>query len=318
MQTAADSLAQDSVFSVTDSLGQVTDKLASWIDALISHIPEIVSAVVVFLIFLGLAKLARRVVRGGMSRISNNLQVTNLLATIIYVAVVAIGLFIALGILQLDGTVSKLLAGVGIVGLALGFAFQDIAANFISGVLMAIRRPFKEGDLIETNDYLGIIEEVTLRSTLVRTLTGQLVLIPNSKVFQNAIVNYTTLGSRRVDLSVGVSYGDDLEKAKSLALAAVRGIEGRDESREPELFYESFGDSSINYTVRFWIGFRKQVDYLSLRSEAIMRIKTAYDEGGITIPFPIRTLDFGIVGGKELSEALPEGLRGASASKGDA
>ena len=142
-------------------------------------------------------------------------------------------------------------------------------------------------------------------STVVRVPTGQLVYVPNSSVFKNRLVNYTMTGQRRVDVACGISYGDDLEKAKRVALEAIEALDGRIPGRDVELFYEEFGGSSINFVLRFWIQFgRSQTDYLAARSRAVMALKQAFDENDITIPFPIRTLDFGILGGVPLREEL--------------
>ena len=184
-------------------------------------------------------------------------------------------------------------------------ARSGISANFMSGIFLAFRRPFTPGDLVETNGILGIVHDVTLRSTVLNTMTGQRVIMPNKHVFENAIINYNAYGHRRIDLEVGVSYGDDLQKAKRVALEAVHKIEGRDEKRDPELFYSGFGDSSINFVIRTWIPFYKQTDFLEAQSQAVMLVKEAFDVHDITIPFPIRTLDFGIKGGEKLSDFWP-------------
>ena len=201
-------------------------------------------------------------VRRALARVSSHAELNGLLATVASLVVLVTGLFVALGIVGLDKTVTSLLAGVGIIGLALGFAFQNIASNFVSGVLLLTRRPFGANDVIRTNDFMGTVMDIDLRATVIRTFEGQLVTIPNNEVLQKPIVNFTASGQRRVDIPVGVSYGDDLAKAKRVAVAAVERIDYRDETRPVELFYEAFGDSSINFTLRFWIDFRTQPDYL--------------------------------------------------------
>ncbi|MDX1532065.1 MAG: mechanosensitive ion channel [Rhodothermales bacterium] len=285
--------------------GDLVDKLEGWVEGLILLLPNFVAAAILVVVFALLAKGVRRVVHGVLRRTSSMEQVNSLLATIAYVVVLAVGLFLALGVLGLDKTVTSLLAGAGIIGLALGFAFQDLASNFIAGILLAVRRPFSEGDIIETADHMGVVEDLNLRSTWVRTFQGQRVIIPNSQVFQNPVTNYSR-GSRRVDVRCGVAYGDDLEQARDVTLAAVRGLDAADPDRPIDLYFEEFGDSSINFVVRFWVDFRKQTDFLAAQSEAIIAIKKALDEAGLTIPFPIRTLDFGVVGGERLDEVLPQ------------
>ena len=302
---AADTMS--AAFDVQRSLRDAWAKVTSWLEGLVESLPNLIAAVVLLLVFWGLARVTRRLVQNVVNRFADQPEVNRLVATAAYVAILAVGLVLALGTLNLDKTVTSLLAGAGILGLALGFAFQDIAENFIAGVILNVRNQFREGDIVESGDYMGLIERVQLRATVMRTFTGQRVLIPNADVFKNAIINYTQPGRRRVDVSVGVSYGDDLEMARRVALDAVRGVEGRDTAREPELFYEAFGDSSINFQVRFWIPFHTaQTDFLEARSQAIIRIKKAFDQAGITIPFPIRTLDFdgGAVGGQGLGPAL--------------
>ncbi len=217
----------------------------------------------------------------------------------------------ALTIVRLDGAVTSLLAGVGIVGLALGFAFQDIAANFISGVIIAVGQPFKVGDIVKTGDYFGTVTTITLRTTTIRTFQAIEVLVPNKNLLQDAVENYTNTRDRRVDLTVGVSYGDDLEKVKQLTLEAVKGLKSIVRPNDTTLVYTGFGDSSINFSVRFWAKSARQPDFLEAQSDAIMAIKQAYDDNDITIPFPIRTLDFGIKGGEKLSEMKLQSVNGA-------
>ncbi|NND72258.1 MAG: mechanosensitive ion channel family protein [Rhodothermales bacterium] len=270
-------------------------------------LPNLVAAVLITIVFALLARLVRRIATSGINKVASNLQVANLVGSVVYIVVLTAGLFVALGVLNLDKTVTTLLAGVGVIGLALGFAFQDIAANFMSGIFLAFRKPFEIGDIVETNGVTGTVNVLNLRATVLMTPTGQKVIVPNKHVFENPITNYTAYGRRRVDVGVGVSYGDDLEKAKRLALEAAAKVSSRDTDTEPTLFFTEFGGSSINFVVRIWVPFKKQPDYLSAQSEAIMLIKDAFDKNDITIPFPIRTLDFGIKGGETLAAMMKNG-----------
>lgn len=281
-------------------------KMTAWGRAFVLALPNFLLAVLTVVAFWLLARGARNVMRRLLHRVSHSEQVTYLLSQMVYIAVLTAGTFIALGILGLQKTVSSLLAGAGIVGLALGFAFQDIAANLMAGIYLSVRRPFRRGHLVKTQDFFGIVQEVNLRWTEVLTQQGQLVLIPNKQVFENPIMNYSARGTRRVDLSMGVSYGDDLERARQIAIEAVSALPERVPDREVELFYEEFGESSVDFVIRFWIPFQKQKDYLAARSEAIIRIKKAFDAAGITIPYPVRTLDFAVKGGEALTEVLQE------------
>lgn len=306
--------AAEAAFDVQAALSEAWAKVVGWTEGLVQSLPNVIAAIVVLLVFWALAKGVRKVVGRVAGRVADQPEVNRIIASSAYGLTLALGLVLALGALNLDKTVTSLLAGAGIVGLALGFAFQDIAENFIAGIILNLRNQFTEGDVVESGEFMGVIERVELRATVMRTFTGQRVLIPNAEVFKSALVNYTQPRVRRVDVAVGVSYGDDLEKVRRVAVEAVEGVSGRDQARPVELFYTEFGDSSINFQVRFWIPFlAMQSDFLEARSQAIVRIKAAFDQNEITIPFPIRTLDFagGDSGGQSLSTAITDaGLGG--------
>ncbi|HSR43244.1 MAG TPA: mechanosensitive ion channel domain-containing protein, partial [Longimicrobiales bacterium] len=184
---------------IGQALNNALQDAAGWLESLVRSLPEFVAAVLVVVLFAFVAKGVRAVVQRLMDRATDHGPVKSLVAKAAYLAVLAAGVFVALGILQLDKTVTSLLAGVGILGLALGFAFQDIAENFIAGILITVRRPFTDGDLVETNGFLGHVETVDLRATHIRTLQGQLVRVPNGDVFDSPITNYTQAEGRRVD-----------------------------------------------------------------------------------------------------------------------
>lgn len=284
----------------------LSGKVMGWARGFVLLLPNLLVALVVLVGFWLIAKLARNILLRILRRVSHSEQVNRILASSVYLLLIAIGTFVALGILGLQKTVASLLAGAGIVTLALGFAFQDIAANIMAGIYLSVQRPFRPGHIIETKDFFGVVKRIHLRWTEIRTQQGQVVLIPNKQVFENPIMNYSSTGERRVDLRLGVSYGDDLEKARRIAMSAVEEVSTRIPDREVEFFYEEFGESSIDFVVRFWIKFARQPDFLAAQSEAIERIKKAFDEAGISIPFPTRTLDFAVKGGENLAEVLEE------------
>ena len=279
----------------------VVGKLEAWLSTAIEMLPNMALALLVLILFYVVGRLLRNFVRTLLEKATTNKTVIDLAETVMSVIIIGIGGFFALSILNLDGTVTSLLAGAGIIGLALGFAFQDIAANFISGLLLSIRHPFGIGDIIKSNDYYGTVQKLNLRNTIIKTPQGQIVYIPNKVVYENPFTNYTKNYERRIDLECGISYGDDLEKVKKVATEAIESIEQRNSARDVEFFFKEFGGSSINFVVRFWVDFRTNPDFWAPQSEAIMVLKKAFDENDIMIPFPIRTLDFGIRGGEKLN-----------------
>lgn len=285
----------------------VIGKIENWIDTFIQMLPNLAVALIVLITFYVIGKLIRNAIGRLLKKVTDNKTIVNLLETVVGVMIIGVGIFIALSILQLDGAVTSLLAGAGIIGLALGFAFQDIASNFISGIILSIRHPFGIGDIIDTNGFYGTVQKLNLRNTILRTPQGQVVYIPNKSVFENPLENYTKTGERRIDLSCGVSYGDDLEKAKQVAIEAVKSLKNYNADKGIEFYYEEFGGSSINFKIRFWVYFQSNPDFWAARSDAIMAVTKHFDENDIMIPFPIRTLDFGIRGGEKLNEMLQDG-----------
>ncbi|MGB3468208.1 MAG: mechanosensitive ion channel domain-containing protein, partial [Cyclobacteriaceae bacterium] len=192
-------------FSIEKAIGILKDKIEAWLEGLTSMLPNLVVAIIVFILFYIIAGFAKKLAKNLLDRISDKKSLNNLFGTFINLLIIGIGFMIALNILNLDQAVTSLLAGAGIVGLALGFAFQDITANFISGVLIALRKPIQVGDIIETDGHTGVVEEIDLRVTVIRTFPGLHVIVPNKDVFQSSIINYTRTNERRVDLAVGVS-----------------------------------------------------------------------------------------------------------------
>jgi len=216
----------DMNINIAKPIETITDKLSGWFETFVSMLPNMAVSLILLIVFVVLAKLASKLFKKIFSKTSDNSALRNLFATTIFYAIMGIGLFIILGVLKLDKAVTSLLAGVGIVGLALGFAFQDITANFVSGIILAFRKPFTLGDILEISNIMGIARRTNLRTTVIYTFQGQEVYIPNKDLLQSAIYNFSVLGKRRIDLAVGVSYGDDLKKVESLVLETIRNIEG--------------------------------------------------------------------------------------------
>jgi len=284
------------ITSLTDLITHTADvlleKLLEWYDLIILHLPNIIVATLIVIVSRRLAFWLRRVAERTLPRMSKNVIVQRGGASGIYYFVLTLGIFTALNLLQLDKAVMSLLAGAGILGLALGFAFQDLATNFISGIFIVLQEPFKIHDFVDTNGYQGHIEKIGLRSITLRTLDGQHVVIPSKDIFQNPLKNYEYTPERRITLNVGVTYDANLEFVRDLSRQVIAGIPQINEQRGVSVTFEEFGDSSINFSARFWINYSDYERFLQTRSDVIIALKKAFDENGITIPFPIRTIDF--------------------------
>lgn len=282
----------------------IESKLLLWLRDFVRLLPNIVIASLIIVLGFYAAKLIKKLSQKIFQRFTQHDTISGLFSSFVYLLAIGVTLFIALSVLHLDKAVTSILAGAGIAGIALAFAFQDIAANFMAGILLSIRRPLVIGDLVKSNNIMGKVMTINMRDTIIQSFQGQLVIVPNKEIFQNSLENYTRSGKRRIDLTVGVSYGEDLDRVKQVTLEAVKNVTVLDRERPVQLFYNEFADSSINYTLQFWINSPEQPIFWQGTSEAIMLIKKSYDQNGISIPYPIRTLDFAIKGGENLSDVL--------------
>ncbi|MGB3546682.1 MAG: mechanosensitive ion channel family protein [Saprospiraceae bacterium] len=281
-------------------------ELQTWYKEGIKLLPNILLATLALVFGIMLTRFLRKYFDRLANKITSQTTVASLLSSIMTFIFGVLVLLLVLSIMGMSGTLQSILAGAGVVGLAVGLAFQDPILNLFSGIIISTQSFFNLGDLVEISDKKGIVSKITLRTTQLRSLQGQEIVIPNKDVAQGILVNYSVLKMRRVDVSCGVSYGDDLRKVKKVTIQAVKDAVPYDESKDVQLFFNEFGDSSINYTLRFWMDERKtdQASYLDAQSKAIIAIAEAYDANDIMIPFPIRTLDFGIKGGEKLNEML--------------
>lgn len=209
--------------------------------------------------------------------------VAKLIGRVAAFVVLALALVYALN--QVGVSIGPLLGLLGLAGLALALALQDVLANFIAGVMISLKRPFRVGDQIGTADHEGTVEDVSLRVVTLRTFDGVEVFIPNSTVWDEPLRNFTSLGGRRTELAVGVGYATDLDEAQRVLLEAMKGVDGVRDEPAPAAFVHEFGDSSINFAVRFWHDPHVAEEW-AVRDELARRIKRDLDRAGIEIPFP--------------------------------
>jgi len=288
---------------MTKAWSELYQKLEDWWVSVIKILPNLVIAVLVLVLTVFLSFRLKKIAVKIMNKFSENKAVNRLISAIMTVVIVIIGLFISLGVLGLDKIVTSLLAGAGVAGLAIGLAFQEPLINTISGIVLAVRKNIRLSEHIESNGYNGKVKGVNLRETIIETFEGQMVIIPNKSVIQNPLINYTRYEKRRVDLECGISYGENLENVAEIAKDEIRKI-AYVQNDSIDLMYTGFGDSSINFTLRYWLENTSQPSFLHAVSDGIISLKAAFDKNDILIPFPIRTLDFDAKGGKELKEML--------------
>ncbi len=242
---------------------------------------RIVAALAVFIIGRWIIKM----VVAFAGRMMRKAQVDEMLSTfagnILYTVLLVVVVIAALD--QLGIQTTSLLAVFGAAGLAIGLALKDSLANFSSGVMLIIFRPFKVDDFIEAAGIAGVVEEVRIFSTILRTGDNREITIPNSQIYSAPIINVSARSTRRIDLVFGIGYEDDLRKAKQLIEAAFAADDRILDDPAPGIAVGELADSSVNINARPWV---KTADYWAVRSDLLENIKLSFDSNGISIPYP--------------------------------
>ena len=303
--------------SFSEAWSEMVNKLGDWFDALIMNLPNILIAILVFAICYIISKYVSRWVRSLLDRSSLQNSIKNLLSKLTAVAIILVGLFLVLGILNLSKTLNTILAGAGVAGLAVGLALQGALANTYSGIVLSFGKHIKFGDWGSLNDIEGSVHQegitiegevvdIDLRAVTLKQPDNNLVYIPNKLVVENPIKNFSTTAQSRVILECGVAYGSDLREVRSIVIETlVKHFDSLNQKedlgfendtvqsiKEDIIFlFTEFGGSSINFEARFEIDSTSALEVAQAKTEAMILVKERFDKEGISIPFPIRTLD---------------------------
>ena len=235
------------------------------------------------------AILLRRVIMRAFSGSDSAPGAALIIARFLQVLLIATAVMYVLATLGI--AITPLLGAVGIGGIAVALAVQSVLTNAIASVLLQIRRPFRRGDQIATNDLEGRVVEINFRTVRLLTFDGNDVLLPSSMVLDAPITNYTNRPERRTELVIGVDYETDLESAVGVLREVTAGVEGVADQPAPEAWVFEFGESTINVAVRFWHG-ASNAELWRVRSAVAVEVKRALDAQGIVIAFPQRVVHF--------------------------
>lgn len=252
----------------------IKGKLENWLEGFITMLPNLLLSILVFVLFFFVAKFLRRGMYRLLLKISHKPAISGLFSSIFYFIILFVGLFISLQILNLEKTIASLLAGAGIIGLALGFAFQDLTANFISGVFIIFRKPFDVGNIIDTNGFTGMVEEIQLRSTTIRTVQGLHIMLPNKEIFQKPITNYSLSGKRRIDVVLTLPGKSDIKDTELRIQNALAEIPEVKDDKSQILFTDYNGDT-IKMEVHCWIDNTIEMGYNNTRDKVLRQIHAA-------------------------------------------
>lgn len=249
---------------------------------------KIVGAILILIFGRLAAGLARSMVKRLLKKSKTDESITSFAASLVFILVLAFAIIAALA--KFGVQTASFVAVLGAAGFAIGLALQGSLANFASGVMILVFRPFKVGDVIETAGVLGIVKEIRLFNTELSTLDNVKIIVPNGKIYGDVIKNITGYDTRRIDLKFGIGYSSSIQKAYDAIQAILKEDNRILPEPAPQIAVSELADSSVNFVVRPWV---KTGDYWSVRFEVTRKVKEAFDNQGVEIPFPQLTVHKG-------------------------
>ncbi|MEM8674719.1 MAG: mechanosensitive ion channel family protein [Cyanobacteria bacterium P01_G01_bin.67] len=267
----------------------IVEVLLELLGQTIKTLPSLLSALVVLFLTKYLVKVVLKIADETGKRTIKSASLQLLLDKVCRIGVWTVGVLLACVLAFPGFELGDIIATLGVGSVAIGFAFQDIFKNFLAGIILLVEEPFRIGDEVVIGDYQGEVENISIRTTKIRTYQGERVLLPNSNVFTNAVKVVTAYIYRRTDLAVGVDYNTSLPQVSKLLAQTITGVSGVITETTPEIDVVNFGDSSIDLMVRYWSN-SPQKQLRQVQTNAMIAVKQALDEANISIPYPIRTL----------------------------
>ena len=278
---------------MTQEIQKSIDKVYEWGESLVANLPNIILAIIVMILTYFVSRIINNIVLKLINKRVPKIAIARLIARTSSVIVITIGLFIILNVLNLSGTLKTILSAAGISGLVIGLALQGTLSNTLSGIILSFRKNIKIGNWIETNGYAGEVIDININYFVLKEADNNIVVLPNKSILENSFKNYSLTSKMRITIDCGVSYDSDLELVERLTTETINKHFNQESiDTEMEFYYTAFGDSAINFIVRFWIDGTSGIPKLKAKSQAIIEIKKAFAKADIDIPFPIRTLQF--------------------------
>lgn len=272
---------------------ELIEKIIGWVDTAILNLPNFLLAIIVFILFIFSAKYIGNLVGKVVEKGKASKSVQLIMIKVTKVTIIMVGFFVALGILNLNTVLTSVLGAAGVVGLAVGLALQGTLNNTFSGVVLSFQPRIQIGDWIETDNHSGRVIDINLRNVVLQTPDQNMLIIPNSNLVNQSFKNYSNTNRGRIIVDCGVGYESNLDLVQKITVETIKNHFKQRNGEGIEFYYVGFGDSSIDFKVRFWADVKDKKDVLAGQHKAILEIKRAFDKNDINIPFPIRTLDFG-------------------------
>lgn len=256
-------------------------------ESLAAKTPDILVGLILFVAFLIIAYLVRKLIRARLGRRVQDPLLVNFIARIFFLIIFVLGIVLFLGQVGLTQVAGSLLAGAGVGALILGFAFKDIGENFIAGFFLAVSRPFSIGDIVEIESYTGKVKSLNFRNTHIRTFDGRDIFVPNANLVKNTLTNFTRDGLMRHDFVVGIDYEDETTEAIRIILEEMDGLPDivKTDELQPFVIVNNFGVSTVDLQIFFWINTHDFLGSVTvLKSHVMEAVFRRLKRGGFTLP----------------------------------
>lgn len=271
-------------------LPTIWGRLNTIFESFIQQLPAILIGVTIFAIFIIIASIFRRIVRK-IVKVRNKDNLGIVLGRVIQWVIIFLGLLVTLATILPSITAGKIISALGIGGIAVGFAFKDILQNFLAGILILIKEPFKLGDQIIYKNFEGTVTNVETRATYLKTYSGTQIIIPNGEIYTNPITVNTAEEAIRSEYIVGIGYGDDINQAIDIIIQTIKDTDGVVMEPAPDVIVTSLSENYIGLTARWWSSSMRYETSL-IFSKVLKNIKLALDEASIDMPFPTQVVLF--------------------------
>jgi small conductance mechanosensitive channel len=246
---------------------------------------NVIAALLIFVIGRWVSRRISNLVVKGVERAGIDQTLSKFLRSVTYMTLLVLVALAA--VKQLGVDTASFFAILGAAGLAIGLALKDSLANFSSGVMLIFFRPFKAGDYVEAGGVAGTVDSIAIFNTIMKTPDNRVITVPNSHIYAGNITNFSAMPTRRIDLVFGVSYDDDVIRAKEIMRSVVEAHERILEDPAPTIMMLELADSSVNFAVRPWVN---KEDYWAVRGDLLENVKKALEDAGLSIPYPQRDL----------------------------
>lgn len=276
-------LQQDGEAGAITSLSSAQSLLSQLWDSFVYRLPGMALGIVIMVAFILLAPRVAKVLVKPLTRTTTSPLLRSVIQRSVSLVLILLGIYLFLFLAGLTGFAIAVVSGTGVVGLILGFAFRDIAENFISSLLLTIQRPFRIGDIVQINDFTGIIQKVTARATTLVDFDGNHIQIPNATIYKGVIKNLTANPLMRGHFVIGVGYDADIQEAQHIAQEVIAQQDNVLSDPEPQTLIDELGSSTYNVKVYFWVDVEK-TSVLKMASVLMRNITQAFLDAGISMP----------------------------------